>query len=243
MTRYLVNRVSQGVVVLFVITLITFGLQHVLPGGPARAILGPRADGPRIAAFNHQHGLDQPAVAQYFYYLRDISHIDLGFSYKLNQSVDSLVAERLPKTLLLTFSSLLLAVLLGIPIGLIEALRRNSVTDYALTEISFVFYAMPIFFLALLLVLFLAIYIPLLPPVAPQGTSVGEILSQPSGLVLPVLALTLWNLALFSRYMRSSVIETLSQDFITMARSNCKRCAHSSKRTPSSSGGKPSVSE
>lgn len=210
---------TQGIVVLFVVTLITFGLQHLLPGGPARAVLGPRADPAHIAAFNRQHGLDQPLVVQYVDYLRDLAHVDLGFSYKLNQSVDSLLGERLPKTLILTSFGIALAVLLGIPLGLVEALRRNSLADYVLTTVSFVFYAMPIFFLALLLLLFFAIDVPLFPPEASQGTSISDLLSQPAGLVLPIVALALWNLALFSRYMRSSVIDTLTQDFITMARS------------------------
>ena len=219
MSGYILNRIAQGIVIVFLVTLITFGLQHALPGGPARAVLGSRATAAQIANFNHQNGLDQPLTTQYLYYLINVSHGDFGFSYKLNQSVASLLQERLPKTLLLTLSGLVLAVVFGIPIGLVEALRRNTPLDYALTAISFIFYAMPIFFLALLLVLALAIYLPLLPPEAPQGTTVGEILSQPTALVLPVLALTLWNLALFSRYMRSSVIDALSQDYVVTARS------------------------
>lgn len=219
MYRYVLSRIGQGIVLVFIVTLITFGLQHALPGGAARAVLGSRATAAQIAEFNHQKGLDRPLVVQYVYYMGAIVRGDLGFSYKLNQGVDSLIEERLPKTLLLTLTGLLLAVLLGIPVGLIEALRRNSAVDYALTTISFIFYAMPIFFLALLLVLALAIFWPVFPPVAPQGTGIGDILTEPMGLFLPVLALTLWNLALFSRYMRSSVIDTLSQDYIVTARS------------------------
>ncbi len=219
MSRYVVSRFGQGIVILFVVTLITFGLQHALPGGPGRAVLGNHATAAQIAEFNHQNGLDQPLPVQYIVYMRNVVRGDLGFSYKLNQSVTSLIEERLPKTLLLTLTGLVLAVLLGIPIGLIEALRRNSALDSALTTASFIFYAMPIFFLSLLLVLAFSICVPIFPPEAPQGFDVGEILADPWGLVLPVLALTLWNVALFSRYMRSSVIDALSQDYVVTARS------------------------
>ena len=109
---------------------------------------------------------------QYVDYIRGLLGGNLGFSYKLNQSVVALIAERLPKTLLLTGTSLLLALLIGIPLGLFQGNARNSPLDYGLTGVTFTFYAMPIFFLSLLLVLGFAIYIPIFPPEAPQGGTV-----------------------------------------------------------------------
>src|SRR5438445_363139 len=120
MARYVLSRLGQGVVIIFVVTLITFGLEHALPGGPGRAVLGNHATAAQIADFNHENGLDRPLIVQYVYYLGNIVRGDLGFSYKLNQSVASLLGERLPKTLLLTLTGLVLAVLLGIPVGLVE---------------------------------------------------------------------------------------------------------------------------
>ena len=173
----------------------------------------------QVEAFDLAHGINKSMPIQYVDYIRGLLRGNLGFSYKLNQSVVALIAERLPKTLLLTGTSLLLALLIGIPLGLFQGNARNSPLDYGLTGVTFTFYAMPIFFLSLLAVLGFAIYIPIFPPEAPQGGTVSALLTQPLGLVLPIGALTLWTIALFSRYMRSSVIENLTQDYVRTARS------------------------
>ncbi len=219
MGRYVAFRIAQGVVVLAFVTLVTFAMQGALPGGPARAILGPRATPAQVQAFNQAHGLDKSVPVQFADYIGNLLRGNLGFSYKLNQSVAALIVERLPKTLLLTGTSLVLALVIGIPLGLFQGNARNSAFDYSLTGVTFTFYAMPIFFLSLLLVLGFAIYIPIFPPEAPQGGTVSALLAQPLGIVLPITALTLWTIALFSRYMRSSVIENLTQDYVRTARS------------------------
>ena len=125
MIAFLVKRVGQSVVVLIGVSIIAFILEHLLPGGPAKAILGGRASPFQIAAFNHANGLDKPLWQQYGIYVWHLLHGNLGRSYKLNQTVNSVLANDLPKSILLVGSALVLSLLIAIPIGVFQAVRRN----------------------------------------------------------------------------------------------------------------------
>jgi peptide/nickel transport system permease protein len=218
-TGFLIRRFGQSVVVVFGVTLFTFILTRILPGGAARAILGPRASPPEIADFNHTNGLDLPIWQQYVFYLNQLVHGNFGFSYRLNESVTGLLHDHLPKTIILLGISTLLALAIAIPIGITQAVRRNKAEDYFFTTVSFVLYSMPPFWLALILIVWFAVDLSILPPEGPQG-DVSTYLdpAQLSGLVLPVAALSLTTIALFSRYMRSSMLDNLVQDYVRTAR-------------------------
>ena len=218
MTGYLIRRVLQSIVVLFLVTVIVFILLHLLPGGPARAILGTRATPAQIALFNKQNGYDLPWPAQYGVWINQLIRGNFGFSIKLNQSVASLIANRLPKTLVLTVLSTVIAVIVAVPLGVLQAARRNKPSDYVLTGASFIFYSTPTFFLGLLLIIWFAIGLGWFPPEAPQGSTFLQILEDPKGLVLPVATLTLVTVALFSRYARSSIMDNLVEDYVRTAR-------------------------
>jgi peptide/nickel transport system permease protein len=218
MTGFITRRLLQSIVVVLLVTVIVFVLLHLLPGGPARAQLGPRATPPAIANFNHQMGYDRSVPVQYWHWLTQLVTGNLGFSVKFNQSVVSLIGERLPKTLVLTVLSTLFALVVAIPLGMVQAVKRNHAADYAITFWAFVFYATPPFFLGVVLIVVFSVYLPILPAEAPQSSSIGVILSQPTGLILPVLTLALVTIAQFSRYMRSSVIENLAEDYVRTAR-------------------------
>jgi peptide/nickel transport system permease protein len=217
MVRYLLRRTGQAIVVIFVVTVVVFMLLRLLPGGPALAILGRRATPTAIAEFNRLNGLDRPLPVQYLVYVEHLLQGNLGYSYKLDQSVTSLLGQTLPKTILLVGASTLIAVLLAVPLGVWQAIRRNRPSDYALTGAAFVFYAMPSFWLGLVLIDVLAIRLRWLPPEAPQG-GFGAVISHPAGLVLPVATLALVTVASFSRYMRSSMLEQLSLNYVRTAR-------------------------
>ena len=217
MAVFLLRRTLQAVAVLFIVTVIVFALLHALPGGPARAILGPRATPEAIAVFNHENGFDLPLIQQYIRWLGNALHGNLGFSYKRNQSVASLLATAVPRTLLLVGFGTLIAVLLAIPIGLAQAVRRNKPVDHVLTAITFTLYSMPAFWLGLLLVDIFAVKLGWLPPEAPSGGPL-EMLAHPAGLVLPLLTLSLVTIASFSRYVRASAVEQLEQDYVRTAR-------------------------
>jgi len=217
-TGYIIRRIGQAVIVLLGVTLLVFILQHLLPGSIARAIIGPRATRSQIAVFNHEYGLDRPLPLQYLSFLNQIIHGNLGYSFKQNMSVDSIVIHDLPNDILLVGGSLVLALLIAIPLGVLQAVRRNKLADYTATGISFLLYSMPAYLLGLLLISVFAINLRLLPAEAPQEPTITGILSDPAGLVLPIATLTLVTCALFSRYMRSSAIENLAQDYIRTAR-------------------------
>jgi peptide/nickel transport system permease protein len=216
-TAYLVRRTGQAVVVLFLVTIIVFVLLHALPGGAARATLGQQANAVTIAAFNKQNGLDKPLPVQYGVWIGHLVRGDFGFSYQQNRSVGALLIERLPRTVLLAGVSVLLSLLIAVPLGILQAVRRNGWLDYTMTGLSFVFYSVPAFWLALILVEVFAVNLGVLPSQAPQG-DFGQIVSHPQGLILPVLTITLVSVAFFSRYMRSSVLDNLLQDYVRTAR-------------------------
>jgi peptide/nickel transport system permease protein len=215
---YIIRRIGQAVIVIAGVTVIVFIMRHLLPGSIARAIIGLRATPQQVATFNRENGLNRPLPLQYVAFLSQLLHGNLGYSFKQNMSVDAIVVHDLPNDLLLVGVSLVLALLIAIPVGIVQAVRRNRLVDYAATGISFVLYSMPAYLLGLLLIAFFAVNLRLLPAEAPQQPTIGGVLSDPAGLVLPVATLTLITVALFSRYMRSSAIDSLTQDYIRTAR-------------------------
>jgi peptide/nickel transport system permease protein len=215
MTRFVVRRLLHALVVLVGVSIVVFLLLHLLPGGPARAILGFRANRANVAAFDAKYGLSQPLPVQYFVWVGQLMHGNLGFSYKQNQSVDSLLASNIPRTLILVGAATALALVVAIPMGTYQALRRNRLDDYLLTAMAFIFYSMPTFFIGIVLIVLLSDVLPFFPSTGPTATA--PLSSQLANLVLPVLSLMLVTLALFSRYMRSAALENLIQDYVRTA--------------------------
>lgn len=219
MIGFLVRRVIQSIIVVIGVILLLFLLSHVIPGGAARAALGPRATKQQIREFNVTNNYYKGIFVQFYLYLKLlIWHHNLGYSYKLNESVLTAIQGRLPKTLVLVGISTVLALIIAVPLGILQVIRRNKPIDYALTGISFVFYAMPSFLLGTLLILYFAIDIHLFSVSAPQGQTVTSILGDPRGLVLPEFTLAAITIASFSRYMRSSMMEAMTEDYVRTAR-------------------------
>ncbi len=218
MVGFLIRRTGQALIVLFLVTVATLGLVHLFPGGPVRALLGNRANPFQIAYYNRIYGFDQPFYVQYLKWVDQLLHGNLGFSPKLNQTVASLIAQDLPKTIVLVLLGTIVSLLFGIPLGVYQAVHRNSVTDYVLTGVSFLGYSTPTFFLGILVVDWFAVDVHIFPPFAPQYTSVASILGDPRALVLPVFTYAFLLYALWSRYMRSSVLDNLVQDYVRTAR-------------------------
>jgi peptide/nickel transport system permease protein len=217
-TGYLARRAGQAVVVVIGVMIVTFILIHLEPGSVARSILGIRATSDRIAIFNATYGLNQPLYRQLISYVEQVAHGNLGTSYYLQQPVSGLFAQRLPRDLLLLGASTVLALLISLPMGIYQAVRRGGITDNLLGAASFTLYCMPAFWIAVMLVAVFAVQTHVFLPEAPTGTSVGSMLAQPRALALPVLTLTLIQVSGFSRYMRSAAIDVLAQDFLRVAR-------------------------
>ena len=158
MIGYTLRRLGQAVIVLLGLTVLVFLLEHIIPGSLARAILGPRASPGEIAAFDRVNGLDRPVVAQYLTFLSHVLHGNLGYSYRLNQSVDSLVVHELPNDLILVGIAICLALAIAVPLGVAQAARRNRAFDHVTTGASFLLYSMPAYWLGLLLIAGLGSY-------------------------------------------------------------------------------------
>jgi peptide/nickel transport system permease protein len=214
---YLIRRVLQAIAVLFGVSVITFIVIHLLPGGP-RAMLGVNARPPVVHAFIVANGYNKPVWVQYVTYIDHIIHGNFGYSYPNNETVLLLLQQNLPKSALLVGLAAAASLIVAIPLGLLQAVRRNKPVDYALTALAFIGYSMPVFWLGTLLILAFAVNNHLFSPEGPQGSTVGDLLNQPRALVLPVATLAIVTIALWSRYMRSSAVDNLVQDYIRTAR-------------------------
>ncbi len=218
MSAYLIRRFITSVLVVLGVSIFIFFLLHTIYPSPAVNVLGPRANRVSIAAWNLSHGFDRPWIAQYLSYMNSLLHGNLGHSYKANQSVTALFQERWARSLYLSAISLTLAVLIAVPVGIYQAVRRNTLGDGVVTTLAFVTYAMPLFFLALILIQVFALTFPIFSFEASQSTSVWVVMGDWHSMALPVLTLTLLSVAGFSRYMRSTAMDTLAQDYIKAAR-------------------------
>lgn len=192
------------------VTIIAFLLIHLVPGDPAKVILfGSNAGPAQIAALRHQLGLDQPLWRQYLDFLGQLARGNLGTSYLTQNSVAHELLSRTPSTLVLTGSALLVAIIIGVPLGLVAGFRPNSFADRLARGLSFFGVAVPYFFLALLLVLLFSVHLHLLPAID-NGS--------PQALILPAVSLGWGYSAILTRLVRGQLIEEFQKDYIKSAR-------------------------
>ena len=215
---YFLRRAAQALVVVIGVMILTFILIHMVPGSAARAVLGVKATAGRIAIFNASYGLNRPLYVQFGDYVDQVVHGNLGDSYMTQQPVLTEIIQRLPGDVLLLGVSTVLALLIAIPMGIYQAVRRNRVSDHLLDGVSFTLYSMPDFFFAIMLIALFSVQLRILPPEAPSAQSLTGMLADPRALVLPILTLTLVSVAGFSRYMRAAAIDVLAQDYLRTAR-------------------------
>jgi len=226
---YLVRRLWQGVIVLLGVTMITFLLPSFFHSTIARQVLGPKAPLVLVKKFNHRYGFDQPVWVQYFRYMKNLLHGNLGTSFGADQfgdSVTSLIGAAVWRSMWLALISLLLALLIAIPLGIYQAVRHNKAFDHITTGIVFVLYSTPAFLLSILLLMGFVFHWPIFPASVPlaDGTNqsffgaLWSMLSDPRGYGLPVIVLTLLSLGGISRFMRGSFLDTLVQDYIRTAK-------------------------
>ena len=218
MSAYLLRRLGTSIIVLIGISIFIFLLLHAIFPSPARVVLGLRANGAAVAAWNKQNGFDDPVIVQYLRYMNNLLHGNFGYSYAENQTVASLFAERLARSIYLSGISLLIAILIALPLGIFQAVKRNSLGDNVATSLAFILYSMPVFFLGLILIQVFALSFPIFNFEASQSTNVFVVMGDWHSMFLPVLTLVLLTVANFSRYMRSSSIDVLAQDYIKVAR-------------------------
>lgn len=185
--------------------------------GLARTDLGTRATLAQIHQFIRSNGLNLPWWDQYWHLLDGYVHLNFGYSYHYNEQVWPLIRLYLPRSLVLVSLSTLLALVIAIPLGVFQTVRRNKPSDYTFTSLAFIFYAMPTFVLGNLLILYLADDNHIFAASVPDA-SIGSLITNWHALTLPVVTLAAITVASFSRYMRSSMMDALTQDFVRTAR-------------------------
>jgi peptide/nickel transport system permease protein len=224
--RYLVRRLLAAIPVVIGVSLITFVLMHAAGGSYVPGITDdPRLSAAAVEALRHEYGLDQPLWVQYGVWLWNILHGDFGRSMIDGTRVTTHLLDRLPNTLELTLTAIVLAVTVSVPLGVVSALRRGSKLDHALTTLSVAGVAVPAFWLGLMLILVFAV-IPaqrLGAPLLPSSGAVaafggGDVLDRLTHLVLPATVLAFGYVAVWSRFTRSGMLEVLSQDYVRTAR-------------------------
>ncbi len=216
MLGYSARRFGQALVTIFVVSLIVFGVLHALPGGLVRAQLGSKATAIQVHSLEVQEGLLRPLPIQYLTWLWNAIRGNLGFSYKLNESVATLIGTYVPRTFILVLVSLLFAVTIAIPMGMWQGYRRNRADDHALSATMLILYSMPTFLLGVILIVVLNLWLPVFPSTASNyGGGLGIDITD---LALPILTLCLANVSYFSRYMRSAVIDNLLEDYVRTAK-------------------------
>lgn len=219
MVTYLVRRLFQAAIVVILITLITFFIIHAAPGGPS-LLLGEQLTQADREHIRHVLGLDQPLVAQYYYWVRSMLRFDFGNSFSEGVPVLSLLARRLPNTLMLASTSLAFSIMIGVPIGIVSALRRNTALDYSATFAAFIGVSIPSFWFAIMAIILFSVKLGWLPSsgMASMGASFSFV-DRLRHLLLPSLTLAIAPLAQIVRYMRSSMLDTLQDDYVRTARS------------------------
>ena len=207
MAAFILRRVLWIIPVLFVVSAITFALMHSVPGGPFDREKNLR--GGIVQRLNEKYGLDKPILEQYVRWVGGLIRLDLGPSYRYeNRTVNAILSEGLPKTIQLGLQAFFLAVLLGIPLGIIAALGHNRWPDYLATAISLIGIATPSFVLAILLVIVFSVALDLVPNRGWRG---------PDTWILPTIALAGYQIAQIARYTRASMLEVTRKDYIRTA--------------------------
>jgi peptide/nickel transport system permease protein len=222
MIGFIIRRIAGAIPLLLFISIVTYAMMALAPGGPA-AILGPRgAVSPAVVAqINRLYGLDKPWFVQYFYWLKQlVFHGSLGTSYVDSRPVVAKVLERLPVTIEMVGLALLLTLLIAIPIGIYAGAHRGSFFDNASSTIGFIFYGMPVFWLSIVLIDLFAVQMRWFP--SSGLSSLGrenDPIDRFWHLVLPVCAIALVSFVSWMRFQRSSIIEAMSSGYIRTARS------------------------
>ena len=223
--RFLLARLVKMVAIVFAIIVVNFFLIHAAPGDPASVMAGQSgaADPQFVEQLRHEFGLDQPLGTQLWIYVSSVARGDLGISHRQQRTVLSLIAERLPATLLLTGVAFAFALVTGIALGAAAARRAGTWADSVITVLALGFYATPIFWVGLMLVLVFSVWLGWLPSFGMETVGAGlhgwaAAADTAQYLVLPALTLGLFYMAVYARLTRSAMLEVAGQDFIKTAR-------------------------
>jgi len=217
MGKYALRRIIQMIPVLLIVSIAVFLIIHLIPGDPAERMAGSNAKPEQIEALRHKYGLDQPLWVQYLIWLRNVVTLNLGESIINKFPVNTLLMQRIPATVELAVASALIGALIALPLGIIAALRPGSFVDFFTTLFSALSFAIPSFWLAILFILLFSLQFKLLPP-----SGRPEFSEQPvehlKSLILPAMTLGIAMAAKLIRFLRSSMLDVINQDYTRTAR-------------------------
>jgi ABC-type dipeptide/oligopeptide/nickel transport system permease component len=217
MLRYVIRRLLMLIPTLFLSSILIFAIIQFAPGDPARMMLGTEATEEQVERERVRLGLDKPVPVRYVVWLSDVARLNLGRSQVNNQPVTHLLADAFPNTLRLALVALTVAILIGFPLGIWAAVRQNRGVDFAVTTFNAVGLAVPSFWLGIILILLFSVRLQWLPP-----SGIGEpdtfFLFNLPFLVMPVVTIALSNMSVFSRFVRSAMIDVLATDYVRTAR-------------------------
>lgn len=217
MLKTILRRILQLIPILFIVVTFIFIITRMVPGDPAAVMLGPQASVESVQELREELGLNKSVGEQYVNYLKGIMHGDFGKSYYYNEPVIKLILERFPNTLLLSIASIIIAILIGIPVGIISATKQYSIFDYMSMVLALVGVSMPIFWLGLMMVLVFSVNLAWLPSIG-MGSLENGLWDVISHLILPSFCLATIPAATFARITRSSMLEIVKQDYIKALR-------------------------
>lgn len=219
MSTYIIKRFLISIFIIFVISVFSFSLIQVLPGDPARLALGYEAAEEDVQALREEMNLDKPVVSQYFLWIKGLLNGDMGNSVKYKQPINEIVAERLPRTIFLGVPALLIAVPLGILIGIICAVRRGKLIDQILTFGMTLGIGTPIFWLGILGIYVFAIWLKILP-IQGYTSPAEDVAAYVRQAILPVSCMAIGMIAGIARQTRTNMLDAINQDYVRTARAN-----------------------
>ncbi|MFN8521803.1 MAG: ABC transporter permease [Chloroflexota bacterium] len=217
MLAFAIRRLIQSIPVVLVSTIVVFLLLHLVPGDPALAVAGSDARPDTLAAIRQEMGLDRPLPVQYALWMGRVLRGDLGVSYTNKLPVAEQIAQRIPATLELTLTGLGIALLISIPTGVIAAVRDRSLADWVISSLNAFAIAIPNFWFGILMILLFSLALAALPP-SGRGDFARDPATAWKFLVLPAITLALNQSAVLSRFVKSSMLEVLHDDFVRTAR-------------------------
>lgn len=214
MLKFTARRLGQSIVLIFIVTMITFFLMNLAPGGPSSMMRMDATEEER-QTIAEQLGLDKPVIVRYGHWLKDALQGDLGYSLSSGEPVMSRILERMPYTLQLAFWTILISVVLGIVLGIIAAQKRNKWQDYLINFGSVIGLSVPSFWMAIMFILLFSVQLDWLPS---SGTGDSTLWGQFTSSIMPVIILSTATLPTIVRFTRSSMLEVISQNYIRTSR-------------------------
>lgn len=212
--KRIISKLTQSVVIMFLVSILCFALIKMAPGDPVLTYVQPNMSESYIETLRESLGLNKPLYVQYLIWLQKILHGDFGYSLVNTRPVLGQILERIPATLILMGTSLVLATLISIPLGLFTGKYKNGILDKITSVLSYVGISIPTFWFGILLIYLFGVYLGVLPSIGmhtPGDTSIGDLILH---LILPCTVMTFVNVAQFTRYVRSSTITEMSSDYV-----------------------------